>query len=73
MSNYPPQISSERARIAMEAHTNITVLGAVIALCDGSLMYGRRMSALEAKVIRLCKKEAQAQLRIMDKATGRKS
>lgn len=72
MSLYPESITSEAAKAAMEAHTNINTLGAIIALCENSLLHGERTHKLEAKVIALCVKEQKAQLVLMDKATGRK-
>lgn len=72
MSLYPDSITSKAAQEAMHANSNLNVLGALMALCESSLGDGRRMQALEKKVVNLCKRESLAQLRIMDKATGRK-
>lgn len=69
---YPETITSEAAEQAMQAHSNLNILGALMALCTSSLGVGPRMQTLEKKVIDLCKREAIAQLRLMDKATGRK-
>ena len=72
MSLYPDTISSKAAHAAAEAMSNINHLGALRALCENSLGRGQRMQRLEGRIVALCKAEAQAQLRIMDKAHGRK-
>lgn len=72
MSLYPATITSAAAQDAMQAHANINWLGSLIALCESSLGTGPRMHEVERKIITLCKREAAIQLRLMDKATGRK-
>lgn len=71
MSLYPETITSKAAQAAMEAHTNINLLGAIMALCESSLGYGSRMHVIEGRIVRLCQKESQVQLALMDKARGR--
>jgi hypothetical protein len=59
---------------AMEAHSNLNTMAAVVALLEGGLLYGGgsvRKTAL--RIITLSKAEQARQLKIMDKATGRTS
>lgn len=71
MTLLPNLITPEAARTAMEAHTNITMFGAIIALCESSLFHGERAQKIEERVVAMCQKEQQEQFTIMEKATGR--
>ncbi|MBB1599527.1 hypothetical protein [Variovorax sp. UMC13] len=71
MNLYPETITSEAAQAAMEAHSNMALLGAITALCSNSLSHGGRMRAVENRIMAICHKESIAQLKIMDRAQGR--
>ncbi len=57
--------SREAAVAAAEAHTNLNLWGSVIALLEGGLIYGGRDRAAK-KIIKMCRAEQQAELKIYD-------
>lgn len=69
MSARPDDVMAA-AKKAAEAHTNLNIYAAVQALMEGSLIYGGRHSA-SLKIIAICKKEQQRELRLYDAALAR--
>lgn len=63
---------SEREHViaAAEAHTNLNTWGAVIALLEGGLLYGRTTAACD-RVIRIAKREQDKYLKAHDAALSR--
>ena len=57
--------SREAAVKAAEAHTNLNVWGSVIALLEAGLIYGGRDDAAQ-EIVKMCKSEQQAELKIYD-------
>jgi hypothetical protein len=64
--SYP--IPSPAMKSAMNAHSNLNIFCAVEALLEGGTVSGSNATA--AKIISLCKKECQRQLRLIDKAVA---
>mgnify|MGYP003393084587 FL=1 len=58
------------AREAAEAHSNLNLWGAVIALLESGLIYGGRDEAAH-EIISLCKTEQQAELKIYDESLAK--
>ncbi len=51
-----------------EAHTNLTMFGAIQSLCESGCFYGGRVHPALDKIIKICKAEQRKELKIMDKA-----
>lgn len=65
------EASHKKFEAAMNAHTNLSMWGAVVALCEsGSFYPGHSHRAIE-RVIKIAQAEMQKHLTQMDKATGR--
>jgi len=60
-----------RMHRAAEAHTNLSMYGAIISLCESGSFYTARPHNTLRKIIRMCKEQQQRELEVMDKATGR--
>lgn len=67
------QVQKRHVIAAAEAHTNLTTWGAVIALLEGGLLYGRT-TPVAGRVIDIAKREQSKYLKALDaavaKATG---
>lgn len=62
-------MSRELLKKSQQAHTAINTAGAVVALLEGGTVRGWEKTS--GKIIALCKKEMQRQLRIMDAADAK--
>ena len=64
---YP--IPAKDVDTAMTAKSNLNIFGAVVALLEGGTVSGGD-NAAKRKIIEICHKEQQRQLKIMDKAVA---
>lgn len=55
----------EHIREAARAHTNLNTFGSVVSILEGGQVYGPNATA--SRIIAMCKKEMQRQLKIYDK------
>ena len=55
---------AEHGRCAAEHHTNLTIFAAVVSLMEGGHLYGSSPHKTAEKIISLCKKEQQRQLKL---------
>ena len=67
MADYP--IPSKSMAAAMDAHTNLTIYGAIVAILEGGTLSGN-VGGAPARIIKICKAEQQRQLTLMDKAVA---
>lgn len=58
---------AQYARLAMEAHSNLNIYHAIVAILEGGCLYGAREKTAQ-KIIALCKAEGFKELKIMDAA-----
>lgn len=65
--------TKRRFDAACNAHSNLNMWGAVIALLEGGLFYEARTHKPIGRVIAIAKAEMQKELTHLDAATGRKS
>lgn len=63
-------ITRRKAKAAAEAHTNLTMFGAIQSLCESGCFYGGRVHPALDKIIKICKTEQRKELKIMDKEIG---
>lgn len=63
-------MDKKRLETALHAHTNLNMFAAIVEMLEGGTIYGGTNSARN-RIIAICKKEQQRQLRILDKATDR--
>ena len=74
MSLYPASISVDRAREAAKAESQLNVFASIQAILEGGTIDGSgTASATKAKIITLCLAEQQRQLKLYDKALGRRT
>lgn len=59
---------SRTTRKSVEAHTNLSMFGAVIALMESGCIYGPTPHKTVEKIVNLCKAEQLRQLRLYDEA-----
>lgn len=59
--------TDKNIKTAMDAHTNLTMFSAIVALLESRCFYGNETTAAR-KIRAICLAEQQRQLRIMDKA-----
>lgn len=62
-------IPSKAMQAAMDAHTNLTVYEAVVAILEGGTLSGN-VGGTPSRIIAMCRREQQRQLKLMDKATA---
>jgi hypothetical protein len=55
---------------AAEAHSNLTMFGAIQALAESGCFYGPRPHKALSRIIDICKREAQKELQRHDKASA---
>lgn len=58
------------AKKAAQAHSNLNIYHAVIALMEGGLLYDGRHKTAD-KIVALCKQQASKELQIYDAAIGK--
>jgi hypothetical protein len=58
---------------ASEAHTNLTIFHAVIAILEGGCIYGQKADNAAQKIIKACKCAAYQQLKVYDAETKKAS
>lgn len=58
-------------RLATEHHTDLNIFAAIMALCEGGLIYSIRGQKAAAQIVQLCRVEQQMQLRAYDRAVAR--
>jgi hypothetical protein len=60
----------EPIRIACEAHSDLNIFAAVIAILEGGTIYTSSGYSAASKIVKLCKAETQKQLRQYDLAVA---
>lgn len=55
-------------QVAVEAHTNLNIFGAIIAILEGGSIYGGTAQAAADAIIQRCQREQQRQLAEYDRA-----
>lgn len=64
-NNYP--IPDKLTKAAMDAHCNLNIFAAIVAILEGGTIYGGENAAAK-KIIAICQAEQQRQLKLQDKA-----
>lgn len=67
MADYP--IPDKHTKAAMDAHANLNIFASIAAILEGGVIYGGENAAAK-KIIGICNKEQQRQLRLQDKAVA---
>lgn len=59
---------ADLAKLAADAHTNLNVFHAIVAILEGGTLYGPRPRRAKERIIAICQMAARCELAAMDRA-----